>query len=105
MQAIHKTSIETRQITSAPTPHITGTGGTAVGFTAWPRWLSIGAAGLILVGGYVHYCLYRTGYRFIPKIGTSFVLQASTSVMMAVALLALSLRFRSGRHATHAAQL
>jgi hypothetical protein len=30
------------------------------------RRLSIASAGLILAGGYVHFCLYRHGYQFIP---------------------------------------
>jgi hypothetical protein len=41
---------------------------------------------LILVGGYVHLCLYRHGYRFIPKIGVSFVIQALSSAVLAATL-------------------
>jgi hypothetical protein len=42
---------------------------------------------LILAGGYVHFCLYRHGYRFIPKIGVSFLLQAGSSVVLAALLI------------------
>jgi hypothetical protein len=66
----------------------------AAGFTPTPdpadraaRRLSLASAALILVGGYVHYCLYRNGYRFIPKIGVSFELQAGASAFLAAALL------------------
>jgi hypothetical protein len=52
---------------------------------AW--WLSVTSAVLIVVGGYVHFCLYRTGYRLIPKIGVSFLFQFSASAIIAVALL------------------
>jgi hypothetical protein len=49
--------------------------------------LNVMAALLILAGGYVHFCLYRQGYRFIPKIGVSFLLQFSGSAILAAALL------------------
>jgi len=58
-----------------------------------PRWglvsrsLGIVLAALIAAGGYVHYCLYRHGYRAIPKIGVGFLLQAVTSTIVVVALL------------------
>jgi hypothetical protein len=45
------------------------------------------AALLLLVGGYAHFCLYRHGYRFIPKIGVSFLLQFLSSAILAGALL------------------
>lgn len=51
-----------------------------------PRLLSAAAAGAIAVGGYVHYCLYRHGFRSIPKIGTGFLLQVLSSVVVAGAL-------------------
>jgi hypothetical protein len=51
------------------------------------RRLSAVAAALILAGGYIHLCLYRNGYRFIPKIGVSFLLQSAASVAVAAALL------------------
>jgi hypothetical protein len=47
---------------------------------------SAAAAGAIVVGGYVHYCLYRHGYRSIPKIGTGFLLQVLSSAVVAGAL-------------------
>ena len=67
--------------------------------------LSVAAAALILAGGYVHYCLYRHGYRFIPKIGVSFLLQAAASVVLAAALLFQRGRLRVGRHSVAVAQL
>ena len=51
------------------------------------RRLSAVAAAAIAVGGYVHFCLYRRGYRAIPKIGTAFLLQVLASVVVAAALL------------------
>ena len=66
--------------------------------TAWR--LSAVAAALIAVGGYVHYCLYRRGYRFIPTIGVGFVLQFTASALLGGALLAPSARVRLGRRWT-----
>src|SRR4051812_38977955 len=54
------------------------------------RILSVAGAALVLAGGYVHYCLYRNGYRFIPKIGVSFLLQAGASLAVAAGLVAMS---------------
>ena len=51
------------------------------------RWLSATAGAAIAVGGYVHFCLYRRGYRAIPKIGTGFLLQVLASAIVASALL------------------
>ena len=48
---------------------------------------ALGAVGLI-VGGYVHWCLYRHGYRFIPVIGTLFLVNVVASGAAALALLA-----------------
>jgi len=39
------------------------------------------------IGGYIHLCLYRNGFRAIPKIGTGFLLQVVTSALLAGALL------------------
>jgi hypothetical protein len=69
------------------------------------RRLSIASAALILVGGYVHYCLYMRGYAFIPKIGVSFLLQATASVVLALALLVQDRRIHQGGHAVAVAQL
>jgi hypothetical protein len=55
--------------------------------TVTARRLSAASAALILVGGYVHLCLYRHGYRFIPKIGVGFLLQAISSAVLAAVLL------------------
>jgi hypothetical protein len=52
-----------------------------------PRLFSAAAGGAIVVGGYVHYCLYRHGYRSIPKIGVGFLLQVLSSALVAGALL------------------
>jgi hypothetical protein len=51
------------------------------------RGFGIATAVLVAAGGYVHFCLYRHGYRTIPKIGVGFLLQALTSVAVGVALL------------------
>ena len=51
------------------------------------RGFGIATAVLVAAGGYVHYCLYRHGYRTIPKIGVGFLLQAVTSVAVVLALL------------------
>jgi hypothetical protein len=64
-----------------------GTGrGRRSGWTL-PRLFSAAAGGAIVVGGYVHYCLYRHGYRSIPKIGVGFLLQVLSSAVVAGALL------------------
>jgi len=47
--------------------------------------LTVGA--LVATGGYVHFCLYRHGYRAIPAIGPAFLLQAVSSAIVAVGLL------------------
>jgi uncharacterized membrane protein len=46
----------------------------------------MGAAGLT-VGGYVHWCLYRHGYRSIPVIGTLFLLNVIASAVITIAVL------------------
>jgi hypothetical protein len=51
------------------------------------RLFGIAVAALVAAGGYVHYCLYRHGYRAIPKIGVGFLLQAVTSAIVVVVLL------------------
>lgn len=60
---------------------------------------------LILVGGYVHFCLYRHGYRFIPKVGVSFLLQFTSSAILAAALLVRRGRVRLGGHPVAMPQL
>jgi len=68
------------------------------------RALDLGAAALVAAGGYLHYCLYRNGYRTIPKIGTAFLLQVVASGLVAVALiLPIHLAVRVGRHTLRAA--
>jgi hypothetical protein len=52
----------------------------------WIAWLS---ALLIAAGGYVHFCLYRHGYRTIPKIGVSFLLTVIASGVLALGLVML----------------
>jgi len=49
-----------------------------------PAGLPLVGAGLLAAGGWVHWCLYRHGYRFIPGIGPLFVLNAVASVALAV---------------------
>ena len=51
------------------------------------RVFAIVTAALVATGGYVHFCLYRHGYRTIPKIGVGFLLQVLTSAIVVVALL------------------
>lgn len=53
------------------------------------KWLVRLSALLIAVGGYVHLCLYRHGYRAIPKIGVSFLLTVLASGVLALGLLVL----------------
>jgi hypothetical protein len=76
----------------APRPDPTGSNRTVAA-----RRLSVTSAALLLVGGYVHLCLYRHGYRFIPKIGVSFLLQAGSSILLATALVVVGWRFRMRR--------
>jgi hypothetical protein len=62
------------------------------------RLISVLAALMIAVGGYVHFCLYRHGYRFIPDIGVGFLGQAFASLAVSVSLVApLRLQVRLGR--------
>jgi hypothetical protein len=42
---------------------------------------------LVATGGYVHFCLYRRGYRTIPTIGIGFLLQVIGSALVVLALL------------------
>jgi hypothetical protein len=49
-------------------------------------WVS---ALLIAAGGYVHLCLYRHGYRSIPKIGVAFLLTVVASGVLALGLVVL----------------
>jgi hypothetical protein len=51
-----------------------------------PRAFASLVATLTVVGGYVHLCLYRHGYRTIPKIGVGFLLQVVGSALVGVAL-------------------
>ena len=51
------------------------------------RAFGIVTAALVATGGYVHFCLYRHGYRTIPKIGVGFGLQVVTSGVVVAALL------------------
>jgi hypothetical protein len=69
------------------------------------RLLSALSAALILAGGYIHFCLYRNGYRFIPKIGIAFFLQFSSSAIIAAALVVVRGRLRIARHTLAVAQL
>ena len=49
-----------------------------------PLALPLAAAGLLAAGGWVHWCLYRHGYRAIPAIGPLFLLNALSSLVVAV---------------------
>jgi hypothetical protein len=70
-----------------------------------PRRLSVFAALLIVTGGYVHFCLYRHGYRFIPKVGVSFLLQFVSSALLAGALLVKGRHLRLRRRTVALGQL
>src|SRR5438552_18180968 len=70
-----------RRCSMQPVPYF----GRRSGWTL-PRLCSAAAGGAIVVGGYVHYCLYRHGYRSIPKIGIGFLLQVLSSAFVAGAL-------------------
>jgi hypothetical protein len=93
----------TRPGARAHQPGTVGSHGSNRAVTA--RRLSVASAALILTGGYVHYCLYRHGYRFIPKIGVSFLLQAGSSAILAAALVVRGGRMRVGRRSVPVAQL
>jgi len=49
-----------------------------------PAALPLAGAGLLAAGGWVHWCLYRHGYRYIPTIGPLFMLNALSSLALAV---------------------
>jgi hypothetical protein len=49
-----------------------------------PIALPLASAGLLAAGGWVHWCLYRHGYRYIPAIGPLFMLNALSSLTIAV---------------------
>ena len=51
------------------------------------RTLGVVTAALVAAGGYMHFCLYRHGYRAIPNIGVGFLLQVLTSAIVVAALL------------------
>lgn len=46
------------------------------------------AAAFILAGGYVHFDLWRGGYRGIPWVGKLFLANVAVSILVAIALLA-----------------
>jgi|SRR5579871_153896 len=75
-------------------------------FAWWARVLTLASAALILAGGYVHFCLYANhGYRSIPKIGPSFLLQFASSAAIAIALVFAGGPLRAGRRRVAVAQL
>ena len=49
-----------------------------------PAVLPLAEAGLLAAGGWIHWCLYRHGYRYIPTIGPLFMLNALSSLTLAV---------------------
>jgi len=53
------------------------------------RAFAIVTAALVATGGYVHFCLYRHGYRTIPKIGVGFLLTVFASGVLALGLVVL----------------
>jgi hypothetical protein len=73
---------------------------------AWvARALTLASAALIAAGGYVHFCLYRKGYRSIPTIGPAFVFQFTSSAAIAITLVVARGSLRAGRHRVAIAQL
>ncbi|MFE3292126.1 hypothetical protein [Rhodococcus sp. NPDC059234] len=61
--------------------------------------LRIGICVSVAISGYIHFDLYRGGYRYIHLIGPSFLLQAAASFALAVLLLLggpLTLRIAAG---------
>jgi hypothetical protein len=75
-------------------------------FAWWARVLTLASAALIVAGGYVHFCLYANhGYRSIPKIGPSFLLQFTSSAAIAVALVFARGSLRAGHRRVAVAQL
>ncbi|MFC9790501.1 hypothetical protein [Rhodococcus sp. NPDC127528] len=61
--------------------------------------LRIGICVSVAISGYIHFDLYRGGYRYIHLIGPSFLLQAAASFALAVLLLLggpLMLRIAAG---------
>ena len=69
------------------------------------RGLTLAAAGLIAAGGYVHFCLYRRGYRSIPSIGPAFLLQFTFSAVVAAALVLARGWLPTGRRRVAMAQV
>ncbi|MCK9925132.1 hypothetical protein MXD61_25230 [Frankia sp. AgPm24] len=47
----------------------------------------LAAAALLAISGYIHFDLYRDGYRVIPRIGTMFLIQESGSFAVALLLI------------------
>src|SRR2546421_343582 len=79
-----------RPLRPAPAPPESPPGPSSAGVTASRdrrRMLRYAAAASIAVGGYIHLCLYRNGFRAIPKVGPGFLLQVVTSALVAGTLL------------------
>src|SRR4051794_23534608 len=64
------------------------------------RTFAIATAALVAAGGYVHLCLYRHGYRAIPKVGIGFLMQAVSSAVVVAALLVGAHRVGRVAHVT-----
>jgi hypothetical protein len=75
------------------------------GLARWARALTLGSAALVVTGGYQHFCLYRHGYRSIPTIGPAFLLQFTSSAVIAIALVFARGWVRAGRHRVPIAQV
>jgi MFS family permease len=74
-------------------------------FASCARGLTLAAAALIAAGGYVHFCLYRRGYRSIPSIGPAFLLQFTFSAIVATALVLARGWLHTGRRRVAMAQV
>jgi hypothetical protein len=82
----HSSTLTARRDDPLETPAVAPKRSARSARVAAVRWLSFGAAVLVATGGYVHYCLYRNGYRAIPVIGPGFLIQVIGSAAIAVAL-------------------
>jgi hypothetical protein len=87
-----------RLLSSRPVP-------SAPHYRGWARGATFAAAALIAGGGYVHFCLYRHGYRSIPTIGRGFLLQFTSSAVIAAALVVVRGAWYLGRHRVPLAQV
>jgi hypothetical protein len=87
MQSLHAATLTDEPLTQDPLIRPDLRVVTSVRSRRLFRAFGVATALLVATGGYVHFCLYRHGYRTIPKIGVGFLLQVLTSAIVVVALL------------------